>query len=71
VLPKGKRNSANVCLSASDDNDRDDDNDDFSSSSGSATSSGFAQQTDNAAANVKLSASAAGLFGLVVAAFAL
>ncbi|KAJ5143366.1 uncharacterized protein N7515_002153 [Penicillium bovifimosum] len=54
---------------SSDNND--DDNDDSFSSSGSATTSGFAQQTDNAAANVKLGASAAGLFGLVVAAFAL
>ncbi|KAJ5474279.1 hypothetical protein N7475_003845 [Penicillium sp. IBT 31633x] len=55
-----------------DDNDSNNNNDnDSSSNSGTATSSGFAQQTDNAAANVKLSASAAGLFGLVVAAFAL
>ncbi|KAJ5855424.1 uncharacterized protein N7529_009368 [Penicillium soppii] len=42
------------------------------SSDGTATSSsGFTQQTTNAAPHVTLGASAAGLFGLVVAAFAL
>ncbi|KAJ5787931.1 hypothetical protein N7457_002921 [Penicillium paradoxum] len=48
-----------------------DDSSDSSSSSGTATSSGFSQETDNSASNVKLGASAAGLFGLVAAAFAL
>ncbi|OQE25882.1 hypothetical protein PENFLA_c008G09114 [Penicillium flavigenum] len=48
------------------------DNDSNDTSSGTATSSsGSSQETTNAAANVKLGASAAGLFGLVVAAFAL
>ncbi|KAJ5115465.1 hypothetical protein NUU61_001224 [Penicillium alfredii] len=42
-----------------------------SSTSGSPTSSSGAAETSNAAANVKLGASAAGLFGLVIAAFAL
>ncbi|KGO76268.1 hypothetical protein PITC_036940 [Penicillium italicum] len=60
-----------------DSNDNDDNKDSSSSgkdasSSGTATSSsGFSQQTTNAAVNVKLGASAAGLFGLVVAALAL
>ncbi|KAG0161451.1 Metal-dependent phosphohydrolase, HD domain [Penicillium digitatum] len=57
-------------LSNNDSNDNIDKN--GSTSSATATSSsGFSQQTTNAAANVKLGASAAGLFGLVVAALAL
>ncbi|KAJ5207442.1 hypothetical protein N7491_001928 [Penicillium cf. griseofulvum] len=56
--------------SDSNDNDSNDGKDD--SSSGTATSSsGMSKETSNAGANVKLGASAAGLFGLVVAAFAL
>ncbi|KAJ6124579.1 hypothetical protein N7471_011896 [Penicillium samsonianum] len=46
-------------------------NDGSSSSATATSSSGFSQQTTNAAPNVKLGASAAALFGLVVAAFAL
>ncbi|KAJ5542779.1 hypothetical protein N7535_005203 [Penicillium sp. DV-2018c] len=69
----GNRAAQTTGSSSNDNDDRNDDsnNDDSSSTSGTATTSGFAQQTDNAAANVKLGASAAGLFGLVVAAFAL
>lgn len=50
----------------------DDNNDDASTTFGSAsgTSTGVSKST-NAASNVKLGASSAGLFGLVVAAFAL
>ncbi|KAJ9489251.1 hypothetical protein VN97_g4060 [Penicillium thymicola] len=53
------------------DNDGKNGNDDSSSSGTATSSSGFSQQTANAAANVNLGASAAGLFGLVAAAFAL
>ncbi|CAG8002187.1 unnamed protein product [Penicillium nalgiovense] len=65
--------SSSTGSKASGDNDSNDNSDnDASSSSGTATSSsGSSQETTNAAANVKLGVSAAGLFGLVVAAFAL
>ncbi|CAI7592125.1 unnamed protein product [Penicillium discolor] len=64
--------SSSTDSKSSGNNDSNDNNDNDDSSSGTATSSsGFSQQTANAAANVKLGASAAGLFGLVVAAFAL
>ncbi|KAJ5502855.1 hypothetical protein N7463_005729 [Penicillium fimorum] len=69
--------SSSTDSKSSGNNDSNDSNDnnssnDSSSSSGTATSSsGFSQQTTNAAPNVKLGASAAGLFGLIVAAFAL
>ncbi|CAI7595004.1 unnamed protein product [Penicillium glandicola] len=57
--------------SDSSDNTSDNTSDDSSSSSTTTSSSGFSQQTTNAGANVKLGASAAGLLGLVVVAFAL
>ncbi|KAJ6180018.1 hypothetical protein N7519_010479 [Penicillium mononematosum] len=65
--------SSSTGSKSSGDNDSNDNNDnDDSSSSGTATSSsGSSQETTNAAADVRLGASAAGLFGLVVAAFAL
>ncbi|KAJ5486649.1 hypothetical protein N7530_000949 [Penicillium desertorum] len=68
--------SSSTDSKSSGDNDNSDNSDnsdnDASSSSGTATSSsGSSQETTNAAANVKLGASAAGLFGLVAAAFAL
>ncbi|KAJ5170911.1 uncharacterized protein N7500_003694 [Penicillium coprophilum] len=65
--------SSNSDSKSSGNNDSNDNNgNDDSSSSGTATSSsGFSQQTTNAAPNFKLGASAAGLFGLIIAAFAL
>ncbi|CAG8890224.1 unnamed protein product [Penicillium egyptiacum] len=57
--------------SDSNDSEGNNDNDDSSSSGTATSSSGFSQETTNAAVNVKLGASAAGLLGLVVAAFAL
>ncbi|KAJ5186944.1 hypothetical protein N7449_009938 [Penicillium cf. viridicatum] len=57
--------------SGNNENNENNDNDDSTSSGTATSSSGFSQQTANAAANVKLGASAAGLFGLVVAAFVL
>ncbi|KGO61787.1 hypothetical protein PEX1_025290 [Penicillium expansum] len=57
--------------SGNNDSNNNNDNNHSSSSATATSSSGFSQQTTNAAANVKLGASAAGLFGLVVAAFAL
>ncbi|KAJ5824669.1 hypothetical protein N7447_007009 [Penicillium robsamsonii] len=55
----------------SNDNNSSSSNDGASSSGTATSSSGFSQQTTNAAPNFKLGASAASLFGLVVAAFAL
>ncbi|CAG8093476.1 unnamed protein product [Penicillium olsonii] len=64
--------SSSSSTSSSDSNSSNNDSDDSDSSDGSSTStSTFAQQTDNAGARVKLGASAAGMFGLVAAAFAL
>ncbi|KAJ5365450.1 hypothetical protein N7517_008336 [Penicillium concentricum] len=64
--------SSSTDSKSSGNNDNNNSSNDGTSSSGTATStSGFSQQTTNAAPNVKLGASAAGLFGLIVAAFAL
>ncbi|CAG7986442.1 unnamed protein product [Penicillium salamii] len=64
--------SSSSSTSSSDSNSSNNDSNDSDSSDGTSTSSStFAQQTTNAGAHVKLSASAAGLFGLVAVVFAL
>ncbi|KXG54507.1 uncharacterized protein PGRI_076510 [Penicillium griseofulvum] len=70
--------SSSTDSKSSDSNDSNDSNDskdnngnDDSSSATATSSSGESKETSNAGANVKVGASAAGLFGLVVAAFAL
>ncbi|KAJ5325347.1 hypothetical protein N7541_011843 [Penicillium brevicompactum] len=64
--------SSSSSTDSSDSNTSNNDSDSSDSSDGTSTSSStFSQQTENAGAHMKLGASAASLFGLVAAAFAL
>ncbi|CAI7651397.1 unnamed protein product [Penicillium bialowiezense] len=64
--------SSSSSTDSSNSNSSNNDSNDSDSSDGTSTSSStFSQQTENAGAHVKLGASAASLFGLVAAAFAL